>query len=71
MPVFNNKLRYLSLVDGKIYGSPNLPKKFKIAAVAVRNDGWVAIISSEALNAFQQEWYKDHEKEWSSVTILT
>ena len=70
MPIFTNKLRYLSLVDGGIVGSPKMPENFTVAAVAVRKDGWVAIIAAEALITFRKEWYENHEEEWSSVTIL-
>lgn len=65
-----NYIRYLSLVNGGIIGSPRMPEDFTIAAVAVRKGGWVAIVEAEALATFRREWYDDHKDEWSSVTIL-
>lgn len=67
MKVLNNKARYLIDKNG-IIGYPKEPIGFQLGIVAIRNDGWVALVDIRAEAAFIKEM---GDLEWVAITKIS
>lgn len=71
MNIKYNKARYIVLDrDGAVLGKVIEPKGFVLAMVAVRADGWVALVDTLAVDAFVTEFVNGQDK-YAAVTIIS
>jgi hypothetical protein len=66
----HNCCRYIYKIAGGIEGSPKRPERFMLGMVAIRSDGWVALIDILAMPQFKLEFLDTPGLEWSAVTML-
>ena len=73
MEILHNTLHYITWrgddITGGLVGLPIEPKGFMLAMVAVRHDGWVALVDGRVLEQFADEFLKGPDV-YTAVTIV-